>query len=248
MLSAWTRRGLCGTAVLLFGAGAVTAFVTDNGVGSAALTTAGLAALLLAAIGNHIESFEAAGVKLGVRRFVVAQEALAQEADRTGRKAEAAQLRRQTSEVLDLVRSVSRSYDDLRSTMPAGWERTQRFEEIVREAKAAPALTADVLDEQFSRGTEGDRIFVLGNLQGHPEIVDVSIIDRALTSPRSAFEQYHALMALEAVVDRLTSPEKARFRRKIDRLLGAPLWKPSSDRRKLGAQLVELLAEPETAS
>lgn len=200
----WARVGiaLVGTAVLLIGARAV--FATENGTGSAALIAAGLALVFLAVLVERLESLEAAGLKLQLRKAEVeaaadSRERAADAAAQAGDDDEAKRLRAEAQELRGKAQIVGAAYEGLRSRMPAGWERTAHLDRLLREAaQQVPAVDAAALRELFRAGGDGDRVFALRLMQNHPLQADPEAIVDAILRSRSAMEQWHAIKAAEA--------------------------------------------------
>lgn len=200
----WARvaTGLVGTAVLLIGARAV--FATENATGSAALVAAGLALVFLAVLVERLESLEAAGLKLQLRKAEAEAEADSREraadaAAEAGQDEEAERLRAEARELRGRAQVVGAAYEGLRSRMPAGWERTAHLDRLLREAaQQVPAVDAAALRELFQSGGDGDRVFALRLMQNHPLQADPDSIVDAILRSHSAMEQWHAIKAAEA--------------------------------------------------
>jgi hypothetical protein len=121
-------------------------------------------------------------------------------ADRAGDPERAAQLRRAAFALTE----AGKQYEDLRAT-PSGPARTQQLEEVVQSVRAHAAQTGPPVNDirsMFARGGDGDRVAALAMMQGNPDAVDVDILREAITDSRSAFEQYHALIAAENWAER----------------------------------------------
>jgi hypothetical protein len=106
--------GVLGVAV--FAAGVVAVFVTENGTGTAALLAIGAAFMVIAVLGDRVQSVELGGVNLTIRDLARQTHALAREAERRGDDESAAGLRTVASE----LEALARSYRRLRASMRAG--------------------------------------------------------------------------------------------------------------------------------
>src|SRR3954452_23450927 len=104
--------------VAAFGAGAVAVFVTENGTGAAALLAIGAAALVLAVLGDRVQSVELGGVNLTIRDLARETFALAEEAEKRGDDQSAEKLRK----VGDELQGLARAYRRLRGSMRASRE------------------------------------------------------------------------------------------------------------------------------
>lgn len=98
---------------------------------------------------------------------------------------------------------------------------------MLREARAldTEALTASDVARIFATGTDGNRIAALALVRGDPRLVSADILVAAITDSRSTFEQYHALVAAERSVGRLSSQ---------DRRLLEELYRGDGTRRQAG--------------
>lgn len=243
VLSRSTRiAGIVGGLALLV-AGGVAVFTTDNEVGSAALVTAGVAVAGLAAFGNHIAAFEAAGLRLELveqARDAREQAKLARAAGQADR-AEALEHRAET--LLAAASGVGSRYERLRTAEPSGWDRTVRMEGLLREARALDTeiLSASQVAGIFASGGDGDRITALALIERNPRLASAPLLVDAITDSRSSFEQYHALVATDGALDRLPAEDRARVRQAVESVLAGPLGEKTSDRRTLARRILERL-------
>ena len=67
------------------------------------------------------------------------------------------------------------------------------------------------------------------------------VLVAAITDSRSTFEQYHALVAAERSVGRLSSQDRARVREAVESVLAGSLGDTSTDRRTVARRLLEEL-------
>lgn len=105
----------------------------------------------------------------------------------------------------DLFAQYAERYEDLRASESPGSERTQRMNslvsEISREARRHSLTTVDI-QRMFDTGADGFRLVALACCIVSP-IEAQSVLIEALRQPRSPFEQWCALLAIEAAVGRL---------------------------------------------
>ena len=124
--------GLLGTGS--FAAGVLAVFVSDNGTGTGVLLGFGGILIVLALLGNRIDSFEFGGAKLRLRASAAEKLVLAEESDRRGDTAEADRLRAQAQALLDAAGPIADDYRSLRASMRSGPARTRALEEVDRKS------------------------------------------------------------------------------------------------------------------
>jgi hypothetical protein len=62
------------------------------------------------------------------------------------------------------------------------------------------------VQELFASGKEGNRVLALVMMHVAPELASSDAIAEAIAAPRTAFEQYHALVAAEALANLTPRP------------------------------------------
>jgi hypothetical protein len=240
--------GLSGVTALV--AGGVAVYVSRNGSGTAALIAAGVVLILVALLAERLESLEAAGMKLGLRGAQAAVAATEKEeaaviAESRGDHERAARLRAEAAELRKVALTTARAYEGLRSTMGSGWARTQQIERLLDEAmRAAPDhVEAPMVRKLFEEGSDGTRIFALKLMQRDPKTADVRALADAISEPRSAMEQWHALAAAEQAVRRgLAQADLAELRAIITSALSdGRIRKEDSDRYAVAHRIVDLM-------
>ena len=200
--------GLAGAALLT--AGAVAVFATDNEVGTAALLATGAALGVVGYAGERLTRFKAGSVELELARASALEEA-ATVAEASGDPELAQELR---ARAVASLREIGRSYDELRSTLPSGAERTRRMGDVLRQAReqarAQPPTPEEV--RRLFAGDEGERIAALAAMYEHEGLRDVNLLLDAIPNSRSAFEQYHALDLVGGLVPTLDPQTGERLR------------------------------------
>lgn len=96
------------------------------------------------------------------------------------------------------LESFSEQYETLRRTMPGGADRTGRLEVLLlipRRLATTHQWSRDDVRASWESGEDGKRLFALGLIEGDASLADVGVLVEGIRAPRSAFEQYHALMA-----------------------------------------------------
>lgn len=232
--------GVLGVAV--FAAGVVAVFVTENGTGAAALLAIGAGFMVIAVLGDRVQSIELGGVNLTIRDLARETYALAREAEHRGDDESAARLRTVASE-LD---ALARGYRRLRGSMRAGAERTRALEHVMTEARRlaqSDVLKAADVVTWFEEGTPEARITALGLMQGSPRLRDFEAALDAIDDSRSAFEQYHGLHLAEMMVSDLTATERAQLAVVTERALRRYRLRRDSDRRTTAERLLAALRD-----
>ncbi|MEV5148619.1 hypothetical protein AB0L14_30570 [Streptomyces sp. NPDC052727] len=228
--------GLLGAAS--FGTGVFAVFVSQNGTGTGVLLAFGGFLLVLALLGNHIESFEFGGATLRLRAAAAERFALAEESERQGDTTMADQLRAEAHALLDAARPIAADYRSVRAAMRPGPERTRAMEEVVSRARRLsqeqPIEPAEVL-RWLREGSDEERVTALVMMQASRELRNFEAALATIEHSRSAFEQYHAMLLTAQMIDDLDatqlrqlaevirSQRGARFRLDTDR------WRLSED-------------------
>ncbi len=228
-----------GFAVLVLGAVAV--FTTDNAAGSAALVTSGLLIGTLSVFANHISAIEGAGVKLSMRERAGEALAHSRTAAANGDVEQADADRREAERLLLASGAVASRYEALRLTQPSGWDRTSRFEDLMRVGReqSAGLSQPQLVTELFATGTDGNRVYALALIQGNPTLAEPEPLVEGITRPRSAFEQYQALVAAQRSLDLLPESGRDEITAAVQDVLAGPLGQTSSDRRTVAHHILE---------
>ena len=116
-------------------------------------------------------------------------------------------------ELLDSSRSLAQLYQSIRDSKESSWERTVEMERLVREARQSargqtPTLVWWAASNLIAEDFPGNRVTALAMLQVQPSTQFLSFILAAIGHSRSAFEQYHALLAAEPLIPLLDSAQK----------------------------------------
>jgi hypothetical protein len=199
----WQRVLLAVFGAGSFGAGVAAVFLTSNGTGSGVLVGLGGTVVVLALLGDRIESMEFGGSKLRLRAAAAAKFALAEDSEQRGDSAAAAELRAQGQELMDLAGPIAADYRAVRSSMPSGRDRTVAMQRVVARARQLAT------EQQFERaevarwlqeGSDEERITALAMMLSNPELRHFDSVLAAIRDSRSAFEQYHALLVAEQLL------------------------------------------------
>jgi hypothetical protein len=232
--------GLLGAAV--FGTGVAAVFTTENGTGAAALLAIGAGFVVIAALGDQLESVEFGGVSVTLRDIARETLDLADRVEQGGDPGAARSLRA----VGEALQELADEYRRLRSAMRAGPERTQALELVIDRARrlagVAPLEPSDV-SAWFTQGTPEARVTALGLMQGSPRLHDFDAALDAIDQPRSAFEQYHGLVLALDMVGSLSQGRRAQLRQAVKRVLRGWRSRRDSDRRTVATEILRELGE-----
>jgi hypothetical protein len=176
----------------------------------------------------------------------------AKEARAKGDPARADELTEVAERLLTPAGKAADRYNAIRASRRGSPARTLEFERIVDEGRRLgrdPATDPSTIHAIYRRGTEGDRVQVLGILQVRPEFADVSLILPSIEQVESPFEQYHALRVAEAAAGLLNSGDRDRLVAAIEvqRAKGGMI-RPGSDRWALSERVLAALANAERES
>jgi hypothetical protein len=201
--------------------------------------------VVLAVLGDRIETVAFGGATLTLRQLAQETFALATEASEGGDEEAAERLRRVGQE----LQRLASQYRAIRALMPGGPERTRLLELLVaetRELAAEATLRAEDVRRWYDEGTEEARITALALMEGDQRLRDLGTAIDAIGSSRSAFEQYHGLVLADAMVrsGTLTAVEQALLTIAVERSLRSRRLQSDADRRILGGQILDELRRP----
>jgi hypothetical protein len=108
---------------------------------------------------------------------------------------------------------LAREYERVRSSIDPGTERTIEMNRIVNEARvrarAAPDAARALVPRLLRSPSQGDRIVGLALAQEASTLAAFEDILRLIAQSATAFEMYHALLALDELVPLLSSDQRA---------------------------------------
>lgn len=178
---------------------------------------------------------------------------LLDQADRSearGDDEKAFQLRQSAADLLSAAAPGAQAYEEIRRTTVAGSARTHELEQIMNSARRTAAakivpLTPETVSQLFNQGGEGQRVMALGFMEGRPETFSFDIVSDALLRSRSAFEQFHALKAIEIylTVAPIDPDEAHRLAELLKELTRRDNPSLGADRRLLSERLIRQLEE-----
>jgi hypothetical protein len=116
--------------------------------------------------------------------------------------------------VWESFKRLAQEYEDLRHKMPSGPERTFKMARIVTEARALARqskLEPMNLTDLYTSKKEGDRIVIIAAIQAFPKPLYLDVVIDAIGHSQSAFEQYQALRAAEAMLPFLSEEQNQRL-------------------------------------
>jgi hypothetical protein len=167
----------------------------------------------------------------------------AEQAEAAGDTEVARRLREQALTTMNRAYPAAAHYEELRRTMPVGPERTAQLERIIQQGRSqARDFTPEQVRELFKTGEDGLRVYALGVMQGGDHLADPESIVDAIERSRSAFEQYHALVAAKQLPPDLGEVERHQLVTAVRRQRGeGGRIKPGSKRWALSEELFRLL-------
>jgi hypothetical protein len=221
--SPWLRLLLGMLGAASFGAGVAAVFLSTNGTGTGVLIAFGGVVLVLALLGDRIESLEFGGTKLKMRAAAAEKFALAEESDSRGDSVTAARLRAEAQALLEAAGPIAVEYGTVRGSMPPGPARTVAMERVVTRARTLaderPFDRAEVL-RWLRAGTDEQRVTALAMMQAKPELRDFDSVLTAIKRARTPFEQYHALRLADIMLDDLDAGDKQGLIEVVTRVRG----------------------------
>lgn len=223
-----------------FGAGVLAVFVTENGTGAAVLLAFGGLMLVLALLGDRLESLEFGGAGLKLRAAAAERFALAEESERRGETAMADQLREEAQILMGAAKPLADNYRSVRSSMSPGPERTRAMEEVVAQARrlaSEASFEPTAVLRWLREGTDGERITALALMQAKSELRHFEAVLAAVEVPRSAFEQYHAMRLLRDMITDLDPPQLRQVAEVVRSQRGASL-DSDTGRARLGEDIL----------
>lgn len=113
------------------------------------------------------------------------------------------------------VSSIAQAYASLRAREDPGFERTLAMEQIISWARRSAGFPTfrdpgDLIDH-FRNGEVGERVEILGWMQGNKSLRRFEVVLEGIIDSRSAFEQYHALRLADVMLDDLDDADRRRL-------------------------------------
>jgi CHAT domain len=146
------------------------------------------------------------GGKLRMRAEAAEKFALAEDSEDRGDTTTAAQLREQAGALLEAAEPIASEYRNARLSMPEGRERTRAMESIMdraRELAGQGAFQPSEIISWLRDGSDEQRIIALAMMQAQPTLREFDALLATIKDPRSAFEQYHAMLLAKQMLDDL---------------------------------------------
>jgi hypothetical protein len=114
---------------------------------------------------------------------------------------------------------------------------------LVRRARAvafANKIPAVEVQSMFRDGSPVLRVLSIGMMQGDPSTADAALLAKAISEPRSANEQYQALVLIRQTWPRWTREDRELFQHRVS----TTDFPPASDRSVEAAELLSLPIDP----
>ena len=239
----WLRLILGGLGAASFGAGTVAVFTTANGTGAGVLLAFGGILLVLALLGDRIESIELGGSKLRLRAAAAEKYALAEELQHQGDVAAADRLRAEARALLEAAGPIASEYRAVRGSMRAGTERTMALERIVDRARrlaTEQSFEPGEVIRWLRDGSDEERVTALAMMEAQPELRNFEAVLAAISDSRSPFEQYHAMRVAESMIADLDTRERRALAEVIKRARGLR-FRHDTGRWQLSEQILDTL-------
>jgi hypothetical protein len=102
---------------------------------------------------------------------------------------------------------LARTYERVRAAAPTSQARTRQMDALVTEARSIArdaGLSSDEVARMLESKAAGDRVVALATIEATGDPNHFEAVVAAVTDPPTAFEGYHALLALEGLLPSLT--------------------------------------------
>lgn len=238
--SPWLRLLLGMLGAGSFGAGVAAVFLSANGTGTGVLVAFGGIVLVLALLGDRIESLEFGGTKLKMRALAAEKFALAEDSEDRGDSVTAAKLRAEAQALLEAAGPIAAEYRTVRGSMRPGPERTMAMERVVARARKLAGeqnFDPDVVIRWLREGDDEERVTALAMMQARPELRDFEAVLIAIKHSRTPFEQYHALLLADVMLDELRADDKRRLAEIVESIRSRR-FRADTDRWRLSEQIL----------
>jgi hypothetical protein len=126
----------------------------------------------------------------------------------------------------------------------SGWERTQLLQLLVDRARQLAKrgrYSAAKVQELWISGHDGRRVVALAIMQAAPGLGTIELVSEAITSSRSAFEQYQGLVAAREMADLLTAADAEHLLRLVQGARSNGVIHDDGDRAAIADQVVARL-------
>ncbi|WP_159401554.1 hypothetical protein [Streptomyces sp. NRRL F-5053] len=238
--------GLLGAAS--FGTGVLAVFVARDGAGTAVLIAFGGALLVLALLGDRVESLEFGGTSLSLRERAAERLVRAEDSERGGDPATADRLRAEARALLEAAAGpLADRYGAVRGTMPPGARRTRAMGEVVARARRLSEERsfdpAEVL-RWLREGGDEERVTALAMMRARAELRDFDAALAAVEHSRSAFEQYRAMRLMALMADALDAAQRERLAAALVAQRERWRFRRDASRQRLSEELLRRLTEP----
>jgi hypothetical protein len=160
----------------------------------------------------------------------------------TAGRQHSARARREAQALLEGAGPIAAEYRMVRGSMPPGTARTMAMELIVARARKLaderPFERAEVL-RWLRKGTDEQRVTALAMMQATPELRDFASVLTAIADP---FEQYHALLLADIMLDDLDAGDRQRLAEVVNGVRGRS-FRHDTDRWLLSERILHRAAE-----
>jgi hypothetical protein len=144
------------------------------------------------------------------------------------------------SDLKVILESLALEYEEIRKTLKSGPERTRIMTELVSRVAvfSEQADLSKLPRELFAIGRDGTRLVALALLQPTPQIDAIDLATEVIRNPRSPFEQFNALVIVDALFEELDLAEKASARAAIESQIPSYIKASDSSRWSIAQSLL----------
>jgi hypothetical protein len=150
-------------------------------------------------------------------------------------------------EARTLLDSLAAEYETIRKKEPASDGRTRRMDRLAARARSVAreaSFGSDELVERLTHGTSGDRVMALAVVQTTGDPATFELVLAAVTKPRTPFEGYRALLAMETLLTGLTDEQRELVRHELSPEFVDKLAKDDPPRARLASRILQSLDGP----
>jgi len=150
---------------------------------------------------------------------------------------------RPASALLDELRMMGQEYETIRRRLPPSGQRTFLMTALVTRAQLAAGKqdAGRVAEQLFKTSEEGARVIALALARSDPQRGHIELALNAISTSRSAFEQYHGLMLAEKLVQLLDPTARLQLHAAISRQVGTSITDDDRSRADTARALLDLL-------
>jgi hypothetical protein len=146
---------------------------------------------------------------------------------------------------------LGREYEEIRRTEPSGKARTRHMDAVAAGMRAAARdahFSSEQLVNMIQEGGDGTRTVALAVVQTTGDPATFDAVEPVVREPRTPFEGYQALLALETLLAGLTAEQRSRVLGTLDPQFVAGLAADDPPRARLANRILRALGAPAVKS